>query len=463
MRQAFAIALLLGAASTVQVPAQQRAAPEPFLRAALDPPRVVVGQPTTLTVDVLAPNYMTAPPVLPEFQLRNAVTRPLGTINQTEQRDGMTYAGVRFEFALHPLEPGTYAVAGMTVTLTYAAAPPATREVTLALPRLDFQAFIPDAAAALDPFVSATRLTVEQDVQRSSEHLKVGDALTRIITIKAEGAPAMLLPPLRLAEIDGLARYPADPSLQEHTDRRTDALSATRVDQATYMLQRAGEFLLPAIEIRWWNVAAERIESARLDAVALQVMDNPAAGTASPPQEARSHWRRLADAAVEHWPSLIGGTALLLVLAWLLPRLTRALVRRYRQRREIYLRSEAYAFARLRAAARGRDPSRAYFALLDWLDHFAPLGADRTVAALRRAGEDPALDAELAAIERRLFAPKADPAGWSGRTMLRHLRGARHRLRRRAGYHQPAPTLPPDLNPVTPPRQAARRQRAVAR
>ena len=113
-------------------------------------------------------------------------------------------------------------------------------------------------------------------------------------------------------------------------------------------------------------------------------------------------------------------------------------------------------------AACGRDAARAYFALLDWLDHFAPLGTDRTVAALRRGAEDLALDAELAAIERRLFAPQEDAAGWSTRTMLRHLRHARRRLRRRPGHHQSAPALP-NLNPVAPPRQATRPWRAVAR
>src|SRR6516162_4845087 len=137
----------------------QTAAPEPTLRTAIDPPRVVVGQKTTLRVEVLAPNYMTAPPELPGFQVRNAVTRQLQSVNINDQRDGTTYAGVRFEFAIYPQEPGSYAVASQRIVVHYAAEPPATRDAELTTPRMEFASFIPDAAVALRPFVGATRLT----------------------------------------------------------------------------------------------------------------------------------------------------------------------------------------------------------------------------------------------------------------------------------------------------------------
>src|SRR6202012_4753833 len=105
------------------------------------------------SVEVLAPNYMTSPPELPGFQLRNAVTRPLQSVNTNEQQNGIEYAGVRFEFAIYPLESGAYAVPEQKLTIKYAAEPPATREATVSLPPVDFRAFIPDAAVSLQPFV----------------------------------------------------------------------------------------------------------------------------------------------------------------------------------------------------------------------------------------------------------------------------------------------------------------------
>ncbi len=223
----FAIALLLALMATPGA-VQQAAGHEPILRATIDPPRVVVGQKTTLRLELLVPNYMTAPPAVPSFQIRNAVTRQLQNLNLSEQHDGITYAGVRFEFAIYPQEPGSYAVADRKITVKFAAEPPQTREAMLSVPRIEFESFIPDAAAGLEPFVAATRLTIQQNVQRSTDELKVGGSVTRTVTVSAEGTPAMLLPKIPFLPVDGLVLYSAQPSLEDHIDSRTDMLSASR-------------------------------------------------------------------------------------------------------------------------------------------------------------------------------------------------------------------------------------------
>ena len=186
MRHAhIAIALLLVLFAAQGVRAQQAGAPGPIVNVSIDPPRVLVGQKTLLRVEVLAPNYMTSPPELPGFQVRNAVTRQLQSVNRSEERDGTSYAGVQFEYAIYPQEPGSYAVADQKVTVRYAAEPPASREAVVALPRLAFEAFIPDIASSLRPFVAAARLNAEQTIQRSQDQLNAGDAVTRMVTIKA--------------------------------------------------------------------------------------------------------------------------------------------------------------------------------------------------------------------------------------------------------------------------------------
>ena len=117
----------------------------------------MVGQRATLRIDILAPNYITSPPELPGFQLRNAVTRPLQSVNLSEVRDGTSYAGVRYEFAIYPQEPGSYAIPDQRISLKYAAEPPAVREATLAMPRVPFSAFVPDAAAGFPFRVKASQ------------------------------------------------------------------------------------------------------------------------------------------------------------------------------------------------------------------------------------------------------------------------------------------------------------------
>jgi hypothetical protein len=437
------------AALTAHLALAQTAVPEPTVTATLDPPRVMVGQKTTLLVTVLAPNYMPAPPVIPDFQVRNTATRALGAVNQTEMRDGITYAGVRYEFAIYPQEPGSYALPNQQVTVTYAADPPNARKVDITLPRQTFEAFIPDAAQELDPFVSAESIEVEQKVERSAQDLKVGDSVKRAVTLKATGTPAMLLPPPAFAKVDGLALYPGQPSVQDHVDRRTGALSATRADEGTYMVERAGDFTLPAIQLAWWSVRNGRIERTRADAITLHVADNPAQRVGGQGQGGAPawDWRRPILWVLDHW-LLTFATLLLLGLgAWFAPAAARDIRQRIAAKQNAYLASEAWSFAQLRAAIRRRDAEKAYFALLDWLGRFAPA---RTVVALRRSAQDPLLDHEISSIESNLFGPHdAGDAVWSPRRLLKRVTIARNRLLR-PGTVAARTVLPGGLNPSTP-------------
>jgi len=438
--------------------------PEPIVRTSIDPPRVVVGQKMTLRLEVLAPNYMTTPPVLPEFQVRNAVTRRLQSLNLNEQHDGLTYAGVRFEFAIYPQEVGSYAVADQSISLTYAADPPQTRHTTLPLPRLEFSAFIPGPAAQLDPFLAATGLTIGQTVHYSSDQPRIGDSLTRTITIRADGPPSMILPPTTFASLDGLALYPAQPSLQDRVDARSADLSAVRVDAATYMLEKPGDYLLPAIELRWWNVRAERIETARAGTIELHVLDNPAATrVAADKPQSPWNWHGLADFIGEHWALLLLALGALLALPWLTARLLRAIVPRCRQRCDAFLASELWAFTRLLAAARRPRAGKVYSALLYWLDRFHPIAPNHTIKALKAAAQDPVVEQQVDALERDLFAPQAGTGHWSVVKLLSALGKTRLRLLRQASHRQAAGSLPERLNPIATHVPAGHPGRPIAR
>ncbi|MCP1766198.1 BatD family protein [Bradyrhizobium japonicum] len=456
------IALLLGGAlPSPDVYAQQSMALEPIVQVTIDPSRVVVGQKATLSVLVLAPNYMTSPPELPDFQVRNAVTRQLQSVNTSEQRDGLPYAGVRFEYAISPQEPGSYAVAGQSVRIKYAAEPPATREVAVALPRVSFEAFIPDAAGSLRPFVSANSLIVEQDIKRSSDPLKAGDAVTRTITIRAEGTPAMLLPPQQFPPVDGLKLYPAQPTLEDRIDGRSDVMTSTRVDSATYMVERAGDYALPSIDIGWWNVGSGKVEQVHLEAVPLKgIATSVAAGPAASNQSARRWtWDGIVDFIFDHWLTALLVVAATAGIAWFAPRVARRASASLHRRHQAYLQSEAFAFSRLRRAIRHRDAKASYFALLEWLSHLNATRPPITAGAFKAVARDPELDRQLDAIESELFGNRHNPARWSPRRLLHRVAAARRRLRPRAGSRATT-GLPPSLNPLGAPKVAAYRKPA---
>jgi len=329
---------------------------------------------------------------------------------------------------------------------------------------LALEAFIPEPAQSLDPFVSSNAISFEQNVKRSSQELKVGDSITRTVTTKADGTPAMLLPPVTFAKIDGLALYPAQPSVQDNVDRRTGVLSGTRIDEATYILERAGDYTLPPIELAWWNARESKVERTRIDTVSVRVADNPALRAAVPNANATS-WKGgdYIDAIRDHWLLTTTVLALLAVVAWFAPAAIRSVDQHIVRKRTAYLASEECSFAQVRAASRSGDPTKVYFALLQWLQRFEPLGSGRNLDTLKKAARDPGLDQELASLEARLFSPQTEDVAWTARKLIKRVKIVRNRLLNSASAQAPRKALPDHLNPVVAPPQINPRWRPVAR
>jgi hypothetical protein len=257
--------------------------------------------------------------------------------------------------------------------------------------------------------------------------------------------------------------YPAQPDLQDRFDRRTDRLSSTRIDRATYMLERPGDFSLPAVEVAWWNVREQRLERARADAIVLRVADNPALKTeALPERSALPSLRSILISVADHWPAILLAIAALLCLSLIVPRSVRAICAWNRQRRERYLASEACAFANFRAVARRRDPRQTYSALFNWLLRFEPAGPAHTIATLKAAACDPHLDSQIEGLERHLFAADGQSDNsWTTRPLVKHLGRVRERLlSKREPDDEP---IPLNLNPRLSSESAYRSGRAVAR
>jgi hypothetical protein len=346
------------------------------------------------------------------------------------------------------------------VSITYAAEPPATREEALNLPRLSFEAVIPTAAQGLDPFVAATHLTLDEQVKPvlASANLKVGDAVTRTLTMRGDGVPAMLLPPPALSAPDGIAIYRDQPMLRDNVDPQTGAVVGTRIDRATYMLENPGSYTLPPVTLAWWNLSDKKIERAEIPAITLAVAAGTGAPDASNGENARPvmpQWRRLLQGLVQHWPSALLTVGALVALAWLGPRATRFARIQLHRRREAYRQSEVAAFESLREALRGHDAARSHAALLSWLARFEPAGPDNTVAAFCSKANDPELDRELALLEAELFAGRrfAPARTWSSHHLDHLLRVARHRLLRsnasKGRVTELAPLNPSDMRTAT--------------
>jgi len=132
-------------------------------------------------------------------------------------------------------------------------------------------------------WLPAEQVHFEENWSVPPDRLKVGEPVTRTLSLLVNGATIGQLPDLvalvGTPHSDALANYPEQPLLRETPS--DDGMIALREDKLALIPQRAGEFTLPALEIPWWNTREDRLEIARIPARTLQVA--AAAGSAHDP------------------------------------------------------------------------------------------------------------------------------------------------------------------------------------
>tara|TARA_R110002110_G_scaffold31396_1_gene110717 strand:+ start:22246 stop:23595 length:1350 start_codon:yes stop_codon:yes gene_type:complete len=243
-------------------------AAEPILRVEATPRAAMLGEPVRLRVSVLVPNWFAKPPAFPALNLRGAVVRvpPDAAFNLSERIGGEDYVGIARDYYVFPQVPGILTFPGAGLSVTYVETPPAgLRTVRLALPAISVLAYRPDNGA-LEPFFSASNLEIGERFDPSPDNLMVGDAFRRIITIRAAGTTAMLIPPLSFGAAKGLGVYPSEARLQDVPAGRGEIGAGLRIEEAAYSASEAGEYVLPPVTLRWWNRERGRVEEGVLPA-----------------------------------------------------------------------------------------------------------------------------------------------------------------------------------------------------
>jgi hypothetical protein len=143
---------------------------------------------------------------------------------------------------------------------------------------------LPAAAQGLSMLVTTTELTAEESWKPDQADVRVGDAITRTITLRAADIMGMGLPPLRFDTPDGVAVYPKAPSVKDEIYRGD--VAGTRVETSVYVLEQEGTFKLPALTIPWFNPETRTLQQVDLPSRELTVAANPAFAMGVTPPEA---------------------------------------------------------------------------------------------------------------------------------------------------------------------------------
>lgn len=148
---------------------------------------------------------------------------------------------------------------------------------------------IPDQYPAEAPWIPASSLSLSQTWQPDpGTDLLSGEPLTRTLSLSVEGLNASQLPALHSLspslDTGQLRQYADQPQLQ--TDVGHTGIRSVRHDSAALVALQEGSYTLPPVIVNWWNTSEDRLETAHLDGVVLNVSRDSNFGTVNNPTNA---------------------------------------------------------------------------------------------------------------------------------------------------------------------------------
>jgi BatD DUF11 like domain len=211
---------------------------------------------------------------LDEPELADAVIERLGDDSRfNTQVNGLDYSVTERKYAIFPQKSGKLTIKPLTLTAEI---------ITNNRPnfngffnsqatktkRIESKAITLEVKPAPTSFtgkhwLSAQQLVFKQDWSGDIKQLKIGEPLTRTLTLLAKGATVSQLPELNTTlSNDQLKAYPDQPVLQEQ--KKTDGVIAFREEKIALILSKAGDYQLPAIQIPWFNTDSQKMEMAEI-------------------------------------------------------------------------------------------------------------------------------------------------------------------------------------------------------
>ena len=120
-----------------------------------------------------------------------------------------------------------------------------------------------------DEWMPSSNVELTEQWSDDLNNLSVGEPITRTIRISAQGLTGAQILPLTIAPSSQYKLYPDQPQLDQQVS--SNGLLGTRTESLALVPNQAGEIILPAIEMRWWDTVNQRMQTASLPGKTVQV------------------------------------------------------------------------------------------------------------------------------------------------------------------------------------------------
>jgi len=130
-------------------------------------------------------------------------------------------------------------------------------------------------------WLPAASLGIVQSWSQDPQSFTVGEPITRIVTLRAEGLRAAQLPPLPKLNVEGLKTYPDQPQQDDQVSQ--NGITGSRIETTAIVATKPGDYQLPPVTITWWDSKSGRQRATQLPAFRFSVSGAAAGATAQQP------------------------------------------------------------------------------------------------------------------------------------------------------------------------------------
>jgi len=400
----------------------------------------IVGQKVSIIVEVFSPNYFTGSTrfTLPDIAGAVFYKPEDRAVVRSQTVDGATYSVQRHEISFYAQRPGVFNIPPFRVRYGTmdSASNKKTQHSELTEP-IRIQAGMPKGAEHLRSLISATELKVKETWTPANQAtFTAGNALQRKITFQAPDIPGMVFPALSIPETDGIRIYRERAQINDRINR--GSLTGERMEKISYVFQHPGDYVLPEIQITWWDLQHKQLQVITLPAQSFEVLPAPVqnngGAASSSSQHPLSSWLS--------WKGAAGGVLIILCLGggvyWFRSRIMDVFTTWQHHHRE----SESAYFHKITADL---SPSATHHAIIQWLAHTQPNGDNHpSLSDWARGQNNDNLLAHAKALQHAVVDPHSS-RDWDAQALIKALKVARTKqLKKRSAHHSALKPLNPD-------------------
>lgn len=250
-----------------------------FIKAELDQTQVYVQQQALLTLRVYHAVALGRGANLSEPNIPDAIVKKLQDSEYQTRIEGREYRVFEQKFAIFPQRSGALEIPPSILTATI----PTRRSsrqlldpfgnngqtIRLLTEGKTLEVLPQDTRYTGEHWLPANKVMILNDWNGADTTIKLGDSLTRTVTVIADGLLGAQIPPLPLPEVSGLKIYPDQAVV---SDGEGDKIMGSSTQSYAIIATQPGQFTLPEQTLRWWDSQAQQTRTATLPKQVLTVL-----------------------------------------------------------------------------------------------------------------------------------------------------------------------------------------------